>query len=319
MRFGPKACWVANLVPAPQDVERDAMAEGVPPLQPAKHCGHPQGRSVPRSKDLSVVWLAEGNAAALKEKGEIVAIIPGWSGINNFSGYARDAIGTGPFAAQLHNDMNIYERVAESAEFWESWNKSDPFAFCQSRQMRVYESTFGPCTQYYAIDNHQFPTRGLYTRNDSDGFVAATVGMSLLPMPVAEMYADNSAEIHRVELGLMLDRPVDAQTLQHICNSLSGHAAMPWQQISWWGQGHTANFTFKSSSPLDNVVLTSHLTVFPPVPIGPSYGDKVNFLWMVPISDMERLAFHTAGDGTLIDRLQEIGDAALSLDREVLG
>ena len=86
-----------------------------------------------------------------------------------------------------------------------------------------------------------------------------------------------------------------------------------------WGEGHTANFTFKPSSSLDNVVLTSHLTVFPPVPIGPSYGDKVNFLWMVPISDMERLAFHTAGDGTLIDRLQEIGDAALSLDREVLG
>jgi hypothetical protein len=71
--FGVKTCWVRNLVPAPASLDRDGMCRGEPPLNPAAHCRHPEGLNPPNKDKLRVVWLPEGNGAALIEGDQVLA------------------------------------------------------------------------------------------------------------------------------------------------------------------------------------------------------------------------------------------------------
>jgi hypothetical protein len=61
------------------------MRSGSPSRNPAYHCRHPTARTAPAPKDLHVVWLPEGNGAALYERDEVLAIIPPWSGTKAFT------------------------------------------------------------------------------------------------------------------------------------------------------------------------------------------------------------------------------------------
>src|SRR6516225_9688842 len=98
-RFGS-----ANHRRAPEALEVESLRSGSPSRNPALHCRHAAGRPPPAAQDLRVVWLPEGNGATLYERDEILAIIPPWSGANEFHGYARDNIGEGPLAWELGSD-----------------------------------------------------------------------------------------------------------------------------------------------------------------------------------------------------------------------
>src|SRR5262245_12620839 len=82
--FGFKSCWIRNLAPAPQELDRAAMRDGRAPMLPARYCRDVAGSAALKLENLRIVWLEEGNAAALLEHDETVAIIPGWSGENGF-------------------------------------------------------------------------------------------------------------------------------------------------------------------------------------------------------------------------------------------
>ena len=90
--FELKSCWVRNLVPAPAELEVEKMREGEPPLLPRQYCLHPEGAPAFREGELGLIWAEEGDAAALTQGGEIIAVIPSWSGMTDFSGFARDCI-----------------------------------------------------------------------------------------------------------------------------------------------------------------------------------------------------------------------------------
>src|SRR5215470_7220780 len=94
-QFETKSVWVGNSSQAPEDLEIEHLRSGSPSRNPARHCRHTEGRAAPAAEDLRVVWLPEGNGAALYERDEILAVIPPWSGTNGFCGYARDNIGNG--------------------------------------------------------------------------------------------------------------------------------------------------------------------------------------------------------------------------------
>lgn len=88
--FGVRSCWVRNLLKAPLELDVAGMRRGIAPLLPAKECRHPDGAVPLDSAKLEIVWFEEGDAAALLHAGEILAVIPAWSGVDGFEGYARD-------------------------------------------------------------------------------------------------------------------------------------------------------------------------------------------------------------------------------------
>jgi hypothetical protein len=113
--------------------------------------------------DLEIIWLEEGDGAALPEKGEIIAVIPCWSGMGGFFGYARDAKGEGNFVWELSDGNAMVERVAASKEFYKSWSSEfNPWRKMQPELLTKYDELFGPSDKYYAIDGENWPPKGLY-------------------------------------------------------------------------------------------------------------------------------------------------------------
>ena|SRR5438105_9496349 len=106
--FGLKSCWVRNIRAAPDTLDVAAMRDGIPPMLPRNSCRHPKGAEPLKPSGLSVVWAEEGDAAALRDNGENIAVIPSWSGHNGFHGYARDCIGESPLCWELGTPENQY-------------------------------------------------------------------------------------------------------------------------------------------------------------------------------------------------------------------
>jgi hypothetical protein len=53
--FGVRSCWVRNLVPAPETIDREAMKTGHAPLMPRRSCAHPGGALRPVPAELKAV------------------------------------------------------------------------------------------------------------------------------------------------------------------------------------------------------------------------------------------------------------------------
>ena len=73
-----------------EEMDLAAMQSGEAPRMPLAYVSHdPEGMTLDAGQ-LSIVWFEEGDAAALLEGGQIIAVIPGWAGAQ-FPGYSRYA------------------------------------------------------------------------------------------------------------------------------------------------------------------------------------------------------------------------------------
>ncbi len=284
-RFGTRACWVRNLVSGPYVMNNEQMQQGLPPLLPRTHCKYSDGRPLLDPDRLEVIWLEEGNGAALIERAEtaddapeVLAVIPPWSGLDGFQGYARDCATGSPLCWPLPDNPRLLQRLARSAEFWSEFaeplqttdSSREPtpnlFAGLQQNILAAYEKHFPTHEsandgrkyegRYFAIDGGRFPPRGMIVFERDDSLTAMTVGMSLCPQPAVELFSDQPSGLRRIELGIHLDRASglglsaassssDSSTsaaMEAVLGQLSSLAAMPWKLWIWLGPGHTTSF-----------------------------------------------------------------------------
>lgn len=314
--FGVKSCWIRNLQAAPEENDPKSLEKGIPPIQPKQYCTHAEGHKKLLAEDLSIVWLEEGDGCALLEKDEILAIIPSWSGMGGFFGYARDAVGQGDFAWEMGKTNELIKRVEISQSFWKEWGtEMNPFMVEQPQILDLYDELFGKSDKYFAIDGGEWPPKGMYLRQGEVKTVFATVGLSLFAQPVVESFTENRSDLNRIELGLMLDGQFSDLDIQSLGEWVSGQAAIPWDHISFLGEGHTLTFHALDSQTLTNALISQKLTAFPPVNFPAYKGSPVNFFWMVPISEKERSFAVEKGSQALIDKLNELGNEIFSLER----
>lgn len=133
--FGVRSCWVRNLHPAPAELDAAGMVNGHPPMLPVRQCSHPSGAPSLSQSRLRVVWFEEGDAAALLEDGDPIAVIPAWSGSDGFGGYARDCMEEGPLCWPFTSDNVLRKRIRCADEFWGSWDgPSSPWEKIQTGQ-----------------------------------------------------------------------------------------------------------------------------------------------------------------------------------------
>ncbi|QXP59453.1 suppressor of fused domain protein [Olleya sp. HaHaR_3_96] len=315
--FGVKCSWVRNLKDAPDKQEKALMEKGISPMQTKQYCKFPEGQEKLEADKLSIIWLEEGDAAALLSDGEILAIIPSWAGQGDFLGYARAAKGHGDFAWELSDSNQMYDRISKAQEFWNAWDLDiNPFNSQQPLLLDAYDKAFGKQDKYYAIDGNEWPPKGLYLRQGTSKTVFATVGLSLLPMPAVEMYTDNRFETNRIELGIILDSTFTDKDIQEMGEWISGQSSLPWDNITFLGEGHTLNFNPFNSTKFDYVILTNKLNVLPQSEIEDYRHSKINLLWMVPISEKERQHVIDNGSADIIERLNQIGEHVFSLNRD---
>ncbi len=289
--FGARACWVRNLVPGPLVVDVNEMIAGRPPLLPRTAEKPDAPRGVPSPDDLSIVWFEECNGAALLESGEVLAIIPPWSGEDGFWGYARDAANQTLLCSPLPDHPDMTKRLVRAAEFWAAFEdlENDPFQRLQPELLNSLEQRLGHADspyRYFTIDGGKFPPRGLVVFTAPQHIVAVTVGMSLLPQPNVELVDSKPWLRRRVELAIRIPRDTSEETQQHVWNSIAGLAGYPWRSQTWFGEGHTVEFPVLKDIFGDDVSMV-RLSAEPPDPL-PAVklsnfrDDPINLLWMIP-------------------------------------
>jgi hypothetical protein len=302
-KFAMKSVWVGNHSRAPEAVEIERMQSGSPPRNPARHCRHTAGRAALAAEDLRVVWLPEGNGAALYERDEILAIIPPWSGTNGFPGYARDNIGDGPVAWELDPDNVLFERFKQAQSYWQKWDDKEFWPSIQSSQISELEKVFGRHTKYYAIDGGQWPPKAMVRFGWKDRTVLVTIGVDLRPQPNVEIATETPEQLRRIELGAVLPGSWSEKGVQGFGSYISGQSNLPWSKYTWLGPGHTLPCDSWQNSDYTAALLQYEHAGASQIALERFLGDPVNVLWFVPISEEERRVAINQGSERLKSRL----------------
>jgi hypothetical protein len=316
--FGVRSCWVRNLAPAPALLAVDEMRGGSAPMMPAGTCAHPGGARRLIGYQLRIVWLEEGDAAALLEGDSVLAIIPCWSGQGGFSGFARDCTGQSALAWPLVTGNSLLGRVHAAETYWRTWAEGNPWEHVQRSGLAAITSAFGPCSNYYAIDGGQWPPRAMVRCRHGDAVVLVTCGMQLQPQPAVELSAEDPAPLRRIELAIAIASSLFDRNPDRVMSWLSGQSVFPWRFHTWLGNHHTMPSNALPPSPglvVDSMLLLYEPMGAPAVRFPDFRGDPVRLLWLVPITAGERELAEGAGSAALAKRLSDAGHGFVHRDR----
>ncbi|MBP1586349.1 MAG: suppressor of fused domain protein [Lachnospiraceae bacterium] len=283
-----RTCWICNRVKAPKDVKEAFDVEGVAPCMPAEFVAHDPGGMELDDEKLSIEWFEEGDAAALLYDGRIIAVIPCFSGYKGFNGYSVFAKGTGPFAWELKGALARFEAtVKDSRKFWSFFDDEEYWGKVQAFHMDALNRFFGKEEKYYAIDGGNFPPKAIAQGRKGDTLYGITLGVSMIPMPKVEMYLEDYKNLRRMELGFACNARYES-ILQSVFSNMSSLASYPWQDLTFFGHGHT--IPCKNLNGYDYILfLNDRLLENTDSPDYSEFmGDKVNLLWLVPITARDR-------------------------------
>ena len=307
------ATWIANHEPAPETVDLTKLRSGAPPEMPAAHTKHPGGRSPIEAASLTAVWLEEGDGVAILERGEPLALIPGWADLSKgMPGYSRDVIGQTPFAWSLDDAMEgLSQRISQSAQFWRWRASAGSWALFQEALLGHLLARLGPGGGYWDVSGGKTPPVGVSERPAGPRrhyTVLSTVGMSAQRMPVVEQTGEGAAGRSRVELALATTMPSAAAARIFLWL-----AQYPWREVTWLGSGHSIPWyhepaTFPLGGGNEAVLLLDDPSRLPG-PEAPrldgfrSSNEPVRWLWIVPINERERRLARERNSASLITQL----------------
>ncbi len=244
--FGTRACWVRNLVEAPYVLGQDDLERGIPPLMPRTHCAASAGQPVPAAESLEIVWLEEGNSAALFEREELIAMIPPWSGTDGFHGYASECVSEHQLAWPLPKNPELFKRIENARQFWLDCGNEEnhPYTQLQPALMEVYRKAFGEERQYYSLDAGNFPPCGAALFQIGESWVLVSAGMSFRPQPNVELFVEHPRDLRRIELALECAREIVSESdLHNLLRQFGGLVSLPWQQFTWFGPRHSCELS----------------------------------------------------------------------------
>lgn len=309
-----RSCWVRNYGPAPDSIDFSAMEDGQAPMLTRDCCAHPDGADKIDPELLSIVWLEEGDAAALLYKDEVLCVVPGWAGPSpdgsDYPSYARDCIGESHLCFPLGTPETnaMFARIEAAQHFWASWD-DNPWEDIQQRFLDAITSTLGPVKQYYGIDGGHWPPKALVTIEKGDVTYAVTLGVSILRQPKVEMYTEEPEHLRRFELAFACKTEWLAKNEKQLLSYISAQTSLPWSYMTFLAQGHT--IPCQEINQVDSrfsSMLLAQPEGAPNIPFPLVAGDSVNLLWMIPITSKEQqyaerqgseqLIQHSTGDGS---------------------
>lgn len=297
--FGTRSVWVRNLAAAPEALDVEGMRRGEAPLNPRAHTRDPRGARAPRASDLRVVWLPEGNGAALYERESPIAIIPPWSGIDGFHGYASACVGDGPVAWEMPRDQALLERFRDAERYWAAWDDEELWGRASDELIERIESALGPHSNYYAIDGGEWPPKALLRIPHRDAIVLVTVGVSLLPQPNVELSTDDWRAFRRIELGAVLPRRWPDDAIKRFGAYLSAQSRLPWRSYTWLGPTHTIPCDAWHDPRFTAALLLRDHPAAPRFQPGEQFGDPVRVVWFLAITEAERRLAMEQGSAAL--------------------
>ncbi len=307
------ATWIANHVPAPATTDMARLDAGEAPLMPAAHTKHPDGRPMLEPGALRALWLEEGDGVVLLEYGGPLAVLPGWSDMSRgMPGYCRDVIGQTPFGWSLDDAMEgLGPRAAQAEDFWRWRADKNAWADFQQAVLGHLLGKLGPGARYWDVGGGKQPLVGVSERPPTGQrpfTVLSTVGMSCQRMPVIEQTGDLADGGARIELAVATTMPsIEAARI------FLWLGQYPWREVTWLGTGHCIAWYHEPATfPLGGGNEALLLLDKPGSLLGPDVpdlsgfsfgGESVRWLWIVPISDRERVLAAERGPASLVTHL----------------
>lgn len=314
--FGIRRCWVRNLRRAPIEPSTEDAGGTKATMLAKACCRHPIGAEPLVAERLHVVWSEAGDAAALYEDDQLLAIIPPWSGVDGFHGYSRDCSDRSPVCWPLEDAAaSLRTSFDRAAEYWQAWDaEPNPWPAYQSAAARAYSAAFGAPSSYYAIDEDDWPPRALLRFDRPDETVFATVGCGLRVQPTtsdrpafaADERPSGAARWRRIELGFAFRHPVDSALLKACGQFIGVLTDFPWSHFTSLEHGRIlrcdplAELTGGLAS---DVLLVADAPLAPNATLPAFRHDPVALLWMLPISESEREWAVAQGSDALVRRL----------------
>jgi hypothetical protein len=227
-------------------------------------------------------------------------------------GYSRECIGQTPFAWALDDAMEgLGPRADRATAFWR-WRVSEgAWAGFQKAALGHLLGRLGPGARYWDVSGGRQPAAGVSERPPTRSrpfTVLSTLGMSCQRMPVVEQFSEDPASSGRIELALATTLP--SPEAARIFLWLSHY---PWRAVTWFGPGHSIRWyhepaTFPLGGGNTAVLLLDDPAQLPgpevPDLSGFSFGgDPVRWLWVMPISERERLFAKERGSASLVTHL----------------
>lgn len=307
--FGLRSCWVRNLGAAPAQVDREAMKSGDAPMLPAGACAHPQGAPPLVADGLRVVWFEEGDAAALQDGDAVLAVIPCWSGVAGFEGYARDCTAKTPFCWPLPPDSPLLPRLARAAEFWSGWRSGEPWPAIEASGLAAIGAGLGEPSARWSVDGGEWPPQAVF-RVPRDGHaVLITLGVSIRPQPRAELA--KQAPPRRIELAVAVEDAYLDRAPKTFLAWLRKLGSLPWDAIACVEPGSVVPTEALPVTPtgvrFEAAVLAADPPGAPRVAFPAYRGDEVRLLWAVPITAKERVLAQEIGGAEFLGRLAAAG------------
>jgi hypothetical protein len=147
------------------------------------------------------------------------------------------------------------------------------------------------------------------------GIALVTAGLCLRPQPMVESVVEAPAEFRRIELGAGL--AIEAATrFDAFARYISGQSNLPWSRHTWLGPYHTIPCDAFPETSFTAVLLCREAPGAPVVSLPGFRGDRVNMLWMMPITAAERELAMERGGRELLRLLSDAGVGWLSLPRQ---
>ena len=307
------ATWIANHLQAPHSIDLTRLEAGQAPAMPAGHTQHPQGTPPLDGRSLRALWFEEGDGVAIVDGGQLLAVIPGWCDMSRgMPGYSRDVLGQTPFGWSLDDAMEgLGPRADRAAAFWRWRARDDAWPGFQQALLGHLLGKLGPGARYWDVSSGKQPYAGVSERpptRQRPFTVLSTVGMSSQRMPAVERFVEDPGGSARIELALATTLP--APEAARIFLWL---AQYPWRTVTWFGGGHTIRWYHEPATfPLGAGNAAVLLLDDPAKLLGPDVpdmsgfsfgGDKVRWLWIVPVSERERLLAKERGAASLVTQL----------------
>src|SRR5258708_4623328 len=293
------AAWIANHEQAPANADLSRLTAGQAPLMPAAHTKHPGGRAPLDARTLRALWFEEGDGVAIIEGGQLLAVIPGWSDMTRgMPGYSRGIIGQTPFGWSLDDAMEgLGPRADRATAFWRWRQRDDSWASFQRSMLGHLLTRLGPGARYWDVSGGKQPMVGVSERpltTQRQDTVLSTIGISCQRIPVVGQAMEDPGPCARIELAIATTMPS-----RDAARVFLWLAQYPWRAVTWFGTGHTVRWyhepaTFPLGGEKEAVLLLddpSHL-LGPEVPDLTGFsvgGDPLRRLWIIPITERERM------------------------------
>ena len=322
-QFAVRGCWLRNLLPAPQQEDRQAMEQGIAPLLSAEYCRTLEAEPPLDAAGIQIIWEPTDDGAAVWYQGQLLAVIPGWSlyqdrQVSFSAGCIKPNRLTAPLGSASTNEH--YARAEKHRLFWRDWHDGHLWQPMQHEMLACYQAQYGESLKYYSIDQGNWPPMAISQHYHQGVWYFLTLGMSIRPMPWVDfLYEDLSPQYRRTELAMAIDAEVmTEENAVQMASALAAFAHLPWARLSWIGEGHTLE---SSVAPVgfEGFILSGALArEAGQFPLPKRDGEKVNLLWASPLTTAER-EFAQADDNggyQLVARLLQYGSGHIFRPRQ---